>query len=257
LSQLNIVKIGGDIIDDQECLDQFLGSFARMIPAPKILVHGGGKKVSELAEKLGIPVQMIDGRRLTDKATLELTLMVYAGLINKTIIGKLQALHCRAVGLSGADGGAILAKKRPVSTHDYGFVGDIEAINNNIFNLLLDSNYVPVLCALTNDETGQMLNTNADTIAAHIAVALSRAFNCSLYYVMKLSGVLRRFDDPDSLIPILTYDEYLNLKENESISGGMIPKLDNAFYARKKGVQNIFITGYEHFQSGQKGTVLA
>lgn len=253
---LHVVKIGGDIIDDRKVLDEFLSAFVSDISGPKILVHGGGKILNDLASRLNIPVKMIDGRRVTDRESLELAVMVYGGLINKSLVAALQAKNCPAMGLSGADGAAIVAEKRAISNIDYGLVGDIRKINNDLFGLLLNHGLTPVICALTADTDGQILNTNADTIAASLAVSLSKEFNPVLRYVMRLPGVLKDANDPGSLIRSLDHDMYLDLKTKNLISGGMIPKLDTGYFARSNGVERVYISDYRDLKNLDRGTIL-
>ncbi|MFD2567397.1 acetylglutamate kinase [Pseudotenacibaculum haliotis] len=238
--QLKIVKIGGNIIDDEVVLKEFLSSFAQL-KGPKILVHGGGKLATRLAEKMNIPVKMIDGRRITDAETLELITMVYAGKINKNIVAQLQANQCNTIGFSGADGNTIIAKKRPVKQIDYGFVGDIVKVEVNVINVLLINNLTISFCAISHDAKGQLLNTNADTIASELSIALSKDYEVALYYCFEKNGVLKNVEDSDSVIEEINTKQYQQLKKDGIIYEGMIPKLDNCFYALSKGVQHIKI----------------
>jgi acetylglutamate kinase len=238
--QLHIVKIGGNIINDAVALESFLKDFAEL-DGLKILVHGGGKRANEISEAMGLKPKMIAGRRVTDEATLEVVTMVYAGLLNKKITAQLQKLNCNAMGLSGADANCILAHKRMVAEVDYGFVGDVDAVNSEFIKVLLQNEVTPVFCAITHDKNGQLLNTNADTIASEIAIAMSDFYTVSLSYVFELKGVLENIADKNSVIP------YINLKQQEQlikdgvISEGMIPKLHNCFNALQKGVQKVNI----------------
>jgi len=252
--KVQIVKIGGDIVDNPDLLDQLLGSIA-VLRHPRILVHGGGILLNSLAKRMSIPVKMVDGRRITDSDTLDLALMVYSGLINTKIVARLQALKCQAVGLSGADGGVVRAIKRPVKSIDYGLVGDITRINADYLILLIQSGFVPVQCALSCDENGQMLNTNADTIAAEISIALAIAYEVQLTYVLDQPGVLANVENPDSLIDKLDIFQYNELKEKNRITGGMLPKLHNGFYALEKDVSSVNITNISDI-SNQSGTLL-
>ena len=240
--KLHIIKIGGNVIDDQDLLLSFLKSFAKL-NGPKILVHGGGKIASSISEELGIKPQMVEGRRITDQDTLRVISMVYGGLINKGIVAILQANGCNGVGLSGADGNLIPAQKRPVKDIDYGYVGDIdpEKINAETFKILLDNNLTPVLAPLTHDGFGSMLNTNADTIASAVAVALSGIYEVDLIYCFEKSGVIRDMANESDIFENIGANEYENLKKTGIISGGMVPKLDNSFEALKKGVKNVHI----------------
>lgn len=240
MPKLNVVKIGGGIIERPLELELFLKDFAAM-EGPKILVHGGGRKATQWAEKMEIPVQMHQGRRITDEATLPLIVAVYAGLINKTIVSQLQAFNCNAIGLSGADGNSISAKKRPINPIDFGWVGDIEKVNPQIFNDLIEKGYAPVCCALSHDNNGQLLNTNADTIAAEIAKAMSADFTSILNFCFELNGVLRDIKDPSSVIEKITPALLKELTEKEIISEGMLPKLHNAFAAIAQGVSEVAI----------------
>lgn len=240
MADVSIVKIGGAVIEKEEALDAFLKNFAAL-KGPKILVHGGGKKASLWAEKLGIPVEMKDGRRITDAQTLELIAGIYAGQVNKTIVAKLQALNCNALGLSGADGNAILAKKRSITPIDFGFVGDVQAVNTSFFSELIDRGHVPVCCAITHDGKGQLLNTNADTIAAELGKGFAAQHNTSIYYCFELPGVLLDIADEQSIIPHLNASTYQQLKADKKITAGMIPKLDNAFDALYAGVCEVGI----------------
>lgn len=239
-SILNIIKIGGNIINDELALESFLKDFA-VLEGPKLLVHGGGKRANEISEVLGLHPKMIAGRRVTDEATLEVVTMVYAGLLNKKITAQLQKLNCNALGLSGADANCILAHKRMVAEVDYGFAGDVDAINAEFITLLLQNNVTPVFCAITHDGNGQLLNTNADTIASEIAIALSDFYEVTLNYVFELKGVLENIADKNSVIPHINMKKYEQLIEDGVISEGMIPKLHNCFNALKRGVQKVNI----------------
>lgn len=248
MQNLKIVKIGGKIIDSDQELHQTLETFAA-ISAPKILVHGGGSSASVFSEKLGIIPKLINGRRITHSESLKIVQMVYAGLINKNIVAKLQALNCQAIGLSGADANTIRAMKRPVKEIDYGYVGDISEVNSETISKLLQNGFIPVFCALTHDGYGQMLNTNADTIAAELAGALSNLYQTELIYCFENEGVLTNMNDSSSVIPIITPDIYEQLKSNKAITDGMFPKIDNAFQSLQKGVQNVYIS---HFSALSK-----
>jgi acetylglutamate kinase len=237
---LKIIKIGGNVIDDAQALSSFLYIFS-LIEGPKILVHGGGKSATALAEQTGLEVKMIDGRRITDAATLELITMVYAGKINKTIIAQLQALDCNAVGFTGADGNTITSEKRPVSTIDYGFVGDVKLVETSTLELLLNNNISPVFCAITHDKNGQLLNTNADTIASELAIAFAAQFEVELYYCFEKKGVLKDVNDDDSVIQNITKSSYKKLLEAQLIFSGMLPKLNNCFHALDHQVSKVCI----------------
>jgi acetylglutamate kinase len=240
MDKLQVVKIGGNVIENREALLDFLKDFATL-SGPKILIHGGGKEATQMAEKLGIEVQLIEGRRITDTQNLELITMLYAGKLNKTIVAHLQALGCNSLGLSGADGNSILAEKRPPNPIDFGFVGDLTKINNNLFEILLQNGISPVCCALSHDGKGQLLNTNADTIAATVAGEMSRNFEVHLNYCFEKNGVLLDLNDASSLIKTINENQYLNLKEEGILHTGMIPKLENCFNALRAGVKQVKI----------------
>jgi len=246
--QLYIVKIGGKCIDNPNELGPFLENFARL-PASKILIHGGGKIATQISQKLGIVPKLVEGRRITSKEELEVVTMVYAGLINKKIVATLQSKNCNALGLSGADANTILAKKRPVKTIDYGFVGDIEEINTEIIELLLQKNTIPVFSAITHDKKSVLLNTNADTIASSLAVALSQNYETTLIYCFEKKGVLKDTEDENSIISTLKFQKYEELKKQEIIYKGMIPKLDNCFDALQKGVQKVIISNIDFIKN--------
>jgi len=240
--KLNVVKIGGNVIDNSEALNAFLDEFAKM-EAPKILIHGGGVLASNLSKKLGIEPKMIDGRRVTDEQTIDIVTMVYAGLINKKIVAALQAKGCNALGLSGADGNVIKAVKRPPVPIDYGFVGDIytENINAPLIATLLNAGICPVFSAINHDGSGNLLNTNADTMASSISVAMSNKYEVALHFNFEKKGVLSNPDDDDSVIDYINSEKYAELISSGIISGGMIPKLENAFKALKNGVKSVNI----------------
>jgi acetylglutamate kinase len=237
---LRVVKIGGNIIDDPQRLETFLTHFAAL-QGPKILVHGGGKIATELAQQLGVPQTMIEGRRVTNAETLRIAVMVYAGLANKQIVAQLQAKSCPALGVCGADGNLLRAHKRKHPTIDYGLVGDIDAVNAPLLDRWIGQGLTPVVAPLSHDGAGQLLNTNADTIAQEIAQAMSMAFPVELIFGFEKSGVLLQVDDENSRIPHLDFDTYQSLKSSGAITAGMIPKLDNAFVALKKGVKKVVI----------------
>ncbi|MEK6153341.1 acetylglutamate kinase [Flavobacteriaceae bacterium 3-367] len=238
--ELSIVKIGGNIIEDLAALTQFAGLFAEH-KGLKILVHGGGKLATEMAQRLGVASQLVGGRRITDAESLEVITMVYAGLVNKNIVAKLQAKECNAIGLSGADANTILAHKRPVKEIDFGFVGDVEGANAGAISALLQANFVPVFCAMTHDGNGQLLNTNADTIASEIAIALSGAYRTTLYYCFEKKGVLKNREDDNSVIPYIDMESYQQLLEKKIVADGMLPKLENCFHALQRDVDKVCI----------------
>jgi acetylglutamate kinase len=251
---ISIIKIGGNVIDYPEKLDEFLYLFSRF-PGKKILVHGGGVLASKFGESMGVMPEMIDGRRITDKDTLDIVTMVYAGLINKQIVAKLQNLKQNALGMTGADGNLIRSKKRPVKTIDYGFVGDIKEINTDLVSTLLCEDIIPVICAITHDKKGQLLNTNADSISSELAVALSGRHKVNLYYCFNKAGVLIDEKNDDSIVPLINEDIYAELRKEDVIHSGMIPKLDNAFAALNKGVNHVWIGKAENLLLAAKGKV--
>jgi len=239
---LCVIKIGGNVIDNSENLYRFLKDFTAL-PGEKILVHGGGKVATQLSETLGIESKLVDGRRITDIETLRVVTMVYAGLINKNIVAQLQRYGTNAIGLTGADGDFIRAKRRPVKTVDYGFVGDLDenSIKPENVSRLMEAGFTPVFCALTHDGGGQLLNTNADTIASALAVALAKKYHTTLIYCFEKKGVLKDINDEDSLIKEITPAHYEELKKQRYIHSGMLPKLDNAFNAIACGVKEVII----------------
>ncbi len=262
---LTIIKIGGNIIDDDIKLSSFLKNFAS-IQGKKILVHGGGKLATKLAEQLNVPQQLVNGRRITDAETLKIVTMVYAGYINKNIVAQLQANGNNAIGICGADGNAILAHKRLSNSTsgdggiDYGFVGDIDEVNLSFFCDLLDKDNSIVIAPITHNGEGQLLNTNADTIAQEIAKALSHNYSVQLIYSFEKSGVLADADDDTTVIKEINPSSYKQLKESGAIFAGMIPKLDNAFTALNSGVEKVIIGKAEHLEeliSGETGTTIS
>ncbi len=255
---LNVIKIGGNILDDEETLSTFLTAFSQF-DGQKILVHGGGKIATEIGHKLGIEPNYVNGRRVTDADTLKLVTMVYAGLINKNIVAQLQSLNCNALGLTGADGNAITAKKRPVGDVDYGFAGDVVAVNGLLLKQLLDAGITPVLVPITHDAKGRLLNTNADTIAQEVAKAMSQYMEVSLVYGFEKDGVLKDANDDSSVIPVIEVNDFDQLVADGVISGGMIPKLQNASTAIKSGVKQVIIGNalqLNNIINGEKGTII-
>ena len=238
--KLSIVKIGGNIIENNDDLSHFIELFSNLNGA-KILVHGGGKRATQIGEKLGIKAQMSGGRRITDSKSLEVVVMVYAGLVNKNIVASLQANNCNAIGLSGADGNCIKAHKRPVKEIDYGYAGDIDQINDQVITDLLKAGLIPVFCALTHDQKGQLLNTNADTIASEIAIGMSDKYKTTLYYCFEKKGVLEEVNDEDSVIKHIDTKLYQQLLNQGTIADGMLPKLENCFHALNKNVSRVCI----------------
>ena len=241
-TSLHITKIGGKVIEDADLLEQVLTDFAAL-EGLKILVHGGGKRANELSRRLGFEPKMYRGRRITDEQALEVAVMVYAGWSNKNIVSRLQALGCDALGLSGADGNVIRAHKRRGGAVDYGYAGDIDAVNTAMIRHLLLAQVTPVFCAITHDREGQLLNTNADTIAARLARALAPYYEVHLRYCFEKPGVLLDPADDDSVIQRLDYDDYQAYQRQGIITDGMLPKLDNAFAALRDGVARVVICG--------------
>lgn len=261
-----VIKIGGNVIDDEKQLSSFLNNFA-FIHDQKILVHGGGKIATELSKQLGIEAKMADGRRITDADTLKVVQMVYGGLINKNIVAQLQSRNCNAIGLSGADANIILAAKRALlqegaegGSVDFGFVGDVQHVETKNIVSLLNSGFTPVIAPLTHDGKGQILNTNADTMASAVSVAMAKSFEINLIFCFEKSGVLKNADDDNSVIEKMSFSDYEKYKTEKTISKGMIPKLDNAFDAIKQGVKSVVICHAKDLKkavSGQKsGTCL-
>lgn len=253
---VHIVKIGGNVINDSDQLQAFLIDFAK-IEGHKILVHGGGKKATELSNRLGLSPEMKNGRRITDIDSLEIVTMVYSGLINKNIVSQLQQHNCNAIGLSGADGNSIRAHKRIIKDIDYGYAGDIDEVNIDTIKIFLKNKLIPVFCAITHDKKGQLLNTNADTIASEIAAALSEYYQTILIYCFEKNGVLRDVNNDESLIEKIDSKNYEILKNDHVIADGMLPKLENCFYALKHGVSKIVIGNPSIISSKeQKCTIL-
>lgn len=239
--KLTIIKVGGKIVEEPETLAALLRDFAA-IDGFKLLVHGGGRSATKIAAQLGIETQMIDGRRVTDQQMLEVVTMVYGGLVNKTIVARLQALGIDALGMTGADMNILRSDRRPVKTVDYGFVGDVKEVNSQALATLIRAGVVPVIAPLTHDGKGSMLNTNADTMAGETAKGLANEFDIQLVYCFEKAGVLRDENDDDSVIGLVDRDIYTQLRNDGIVVGGMIPKLDNAFEAIDAGVSEVIIT---------------
>ena len=268
--KLVVIKIGGNIVDNESVLASFLESFSKLVGGhtsppsgdggfKAILIHGGGKVATKIGETLGIESKYVDGRRITDAATIDLVTMVYAGLINKKIIAQIQALNCNAIGVTGVDGNLIPANKRPVKEIDYGFVGDVKSdkINAKSWSSLLAHGFIPVVAPITHDGKGQLLNTNADTIAQEVAKAMSSLYEVSLIYSFEKAGVLLDANDDATVISNIDPASYEQLKAEGKIFAGMIPKLDNAFAALNSGVKKVVIGKAEHLKdliNGESGT---
>lgn len=254
MEKLTIIKVGGKIVEEPETLADLLKRFSG-IEGNKVLVHGGGRSATAIAAQLGIESKMVNGRRITDAETLKVVTMVYGGLVNKTIVSKLQALGINALGLTGADMNYMRSEKRPVKEVDYGFVGDVKEVNADLLADLIAKGVVPVLAPLTHDKQGNLLNTNADTIAGEAAKALAKHFEVTLIYCFEKKGVLMDAEDDDSVIPEITQPLFKEYVEKEIIQGGMIPKLENAFDAISSGVKEVVITKADEIGE-RSGTVI-
>lgn len=239
--KITIIKVGGKIVEEEATLAALLDRFAA-IEGRKVLIHGGGRSATRIAERLGIESRMVDGRRITDEATLQVVTMVYGGLVNKSIVAGLQARGVNALGLTGADCNIITAHKRPVGKVDYGFVGDVEKADGDMLSRLIEQGITPIIAPLTHDGKGSILNTNADTMAAETAKALAGLYDVTLIYCFELPGVMSNPDDESSIIPSITAESYRTLLDEGVISGGMIPKMENAFNAIGNGVSKVIIT---------------
>ncbi|WP_224997689.1 acetylglutamate kinase [Cesiribacter sp. SM1] len=257
MKNVTIVKIGGNVVDSPELLQEVLHKFTQL-QGNKLLVHGGGKLATQMGEKLGIKAQMVEGRRVTDAETLQIVTMVYGGGINKRIVALLQSMGCNAMGLTGADGNLIPAHKRQKGDRDWGFVGDFETSNINVALLerLFAAGITPVIAPLTHDGQGSLLNTNADTIASGLAVALSKSFKADLVYSFEKKGVLTDINQPDSVITNINPSSYSQYKQEGVIADGMIPKLDNAFNAIEAGVSSVRICYATDIADLESGTTL-
>lgn len=252
---IKVVKIGGNVIDSEEALSSFVSDFAS-IEGPKVLVHGGGKLATRLAERLDIPTTMIDGRRVTDSDTLDVVTMVYAGLVNKRIVAMLQSLGCNAIGLSGADGGAVMATRRAANPIDFGFVGDIsvEGVDAAFIRNLTEQGTVPVFCSIMHDGKGQLLNCNADSVASAVAVGLATECDTELLFCFEKRGVMRDVDDDTSVIANINREGYKTLLAEGVVNKGMIPKIDGAFRALECGVKVVTIKHSAELADSSAGT---
>lgn len=252
---LTIVKVGGAVVEDETQLAQLLKDFSA-IPGRKLLVHGGGRRATQVAKSLGIESQMVGGRRITDSDMLQVVTMVYGGLVNKNLVARLQANGVNALGLTGADMNVIRSHKRPIKDGiDYGFVGDVEQADGQALSQLIEMGITPVMAPLTHDKQGHILNTNADTIAAETAKSLAPYYDVTLIYSFEKAGVLRNPDDDNSLIPVITHDDFERYVADGTVAGGMIPKLENAFQAIHAGVKRVNITLATAID-GQHGTII-
>lgn len=254
MNKITVVKIGGGVLENVQEMEVFLNQFAS-IKGNKILIHGGGREASKVAEKLGIPTKMVEGRRVTDSQTLDVVTMVYGGLINKKTVAKLQSKNCNAIGITGADARLIIASKRTVKEVDYGFVGDIEHVNSHMLEQLIEMGLTPVVSPLSFEKSGILLNTNADTMASAIATSLVHKFEVTLLYCFEKQGVLSNPNDEDSIVPLIDSESYEKLKQDGIIKDGMIPKLDSCFDALEKGVKDIWIINSKNVNTKQ-GTKL-
>ena len=253
--KLTIVKVGGAVVEDAEQLTRLLKDFSA-IEGRKLLVHGGGRRATKVAERLGIETKMIDGRRITDEAMLEVVTMVYGGLVNKQVVARLQACGVNALGLTGADADVVRSHKRPLKNGiDYGYVGDVDCADGDTLCGVIEQGIVPVMAPLTHDGKGNILNTNADTMASETAKALAGHYDVTLIFSFEKPGVLRHPDDDTSLIPVITREDFERYKADGTISGGMLPKLENALSAVDAGVSRVIITLASAID-GQHGTVI-
>ena len=248
MEKLTIVKVGGKIVEEPDSLKKLLSDFSK-IEGFKVLVHGGGRSATTLAGRLGIESKMVNGRRITNEEMLKVVTMVYGGLVNKQIVAGLQAIGINALGLTGADMNYMRSEKRPVTDVDYGFVGDVKEVNADILSELIIKGIVPVLAPLTHDKEGNLLNTNADTIAGEAAKALSKYFDVTLIYCFEKKGVLLNEQDEESVIARLTHDLFVQYVSDGIIQGGMIPKLENSFDALNAGVKRIIISKADYIHS--------
>lgn len=253
--KLTIVKVGGAVVEDEAQLAQLLKDFSS-IDGRKVLVHGGGRRATKMAERLGIETKMVDGRRITDAEMLEVVTMVYGGLVNKHVVAMLQAQGVNAIGLCGADGDIIRSVKRPLKNGiDYGFVGDVKKVDGQKIAQLIEKGFVPVVAPLTHDGEGHILNTNADTMASETAKALAALYDVTLIFSFEKKGVLSCPDDDESVIPVINHDDFKRYKADGTISGGMLPKIENALGAVDAGVNRVIITLATAID-GQHGTVI-
>lgn len=255
MEKLTVIKVGGKIVEEEASLRQLLKDFSAL-EGYKVLVHGGGRSATKIAAQLGIESLMVDGRRITDAETLKVVTMVYGGLVNKNIVAGLQALGVNALGLTGADMNLMRSEKRPVTTVDYGFVGDVKEVNADLLASLIKQGIVPVLAPLTHDKKGNMLNTNADTIAGEAAKALAAHFDVTLVFCFEKKGVLKDENDDDSVISHIDRDMFRQYVSEGIIQGGMIPKLENSYQAIDAGVRKVIITKADAIRPGQGTCVL-
>lgn len=257
MQNLTVIKIGGNIVDNEYALQSFLNTYAQ-IQGPKILVHGGGKLATRMAKQLGLDTQMVNGRRITDEKMLPIAVMVYAGLINKQMVAQLQSRGCDAMGFSGADAKLITSRKRPINPIDFGFVGDFESSDVNVARLtqLLEIGLCPVFSAITADKDGQLLNTNADTIASNLAIALATVYKVDLVYCFERKGVLQDLNDENSVISSMNRTSFEQLKKQGIIAEGMLPKIENALAAIDQNVSKVCIKNADDLLDDKTGTTI-
>ena len=253
MEQLKVIKVGGKIVEETDTLNVLLNDYAK-VGGRKILVHGGGRSATKISAQLGIETQMIDGRRITDAETLKVVTMVYAGLVNKTIVAALQARDINAIGVCGADAGIILSNKRPANPIDYGYVGDVVKVDGDMLASLLQGGTYPVVAPITHDGKGNLLNTNADTIASEVAKGVAEKFDVTLIYCFEKPGVLMDENDDNSVIPLIDKTIFEDLKAKGIVSGGMLPKLQSAFKALEAGVKEVVITHASAIGDSKAGT---
>ena len=255
MKQIRVIKIGGNVIDNAEALAHFVERFAAL-EGPKILIHGGGKLATRLAQQMEVEVKMVEGRRITDRPTLDIVTMVYAGLINKQVVAALQAAGCNAIGLSGADGNIVRAHRRPAAPIDYGYVGDIDGVDSQLLATLLEAGLTPVFSAIMHDGEGSLLNCNADSVATAIAEGAAAVAPTDLVFCFEKRGVLANADDEDSVISHITAESYRQLKADGVVSGGMIPKIENALKAVSRGIRSVVIKQAEALLEEGAGTTI-
>lgn len=255
MEKITVIKVGGKIVEDSASLNTLLDNFSK-VEGYKILVHGGGRSATKMAERLGIESRMVNGRRITDKDMLEIVTMVYGGLVNKNIVSLLQARGLNAIGLTGADLNVIHSVKRQVADIDYGFVGDVKHVNGGVLSSLIKQQIIPVMAPLTHNGKGQLLNTNADTIAGETAKSLVPFFDVTLMYCFEKKGVLSDENDDDSVINHINTQEFIQLVKDGVIQGGMIPKIENSLEAVRQGVSKVIITHADNIGKGNEGTVI-
>lgn len=253
MNNLTVIKVGGAVVEDPRLLPSLLDLFAA-IPGAKVLVHGGGRSATQMAERLGVETVMIEGRRVTSAEMLKIATMVYAGLVNKNIVAQLQARRCNALGVTGADGGIISGHRREVVTVDYGHVGDVDHVDGKALDSLLAAGFIPVVAPLIHDGSGNLLNTNADTIASEVACGLSPYYNVTLVYCFEKPGVLADPDDDSSVIAEIDAEKFIRLTADGTVTGGMLPKIRNSLDAVAKGVKEVIITSASALENLSAGT---